>query len=161
MIALREAGPDDAEAISALAREVQALHAHAHPEVFRPAGPDTFPAETIRALMAQPGHRFWIAHVDGAPAGYAYAELQRTPETPWHRAATVCSIEQMGVTAAARGHGAGTALVEAAGAFASAHGARELRLSVWHFNEDARAFYASAGFTPFQHRLWRRIGGDA
>jgi ribosomal-protein-alanine N-acetyltransferase len=154
MTLVRPATPADAPAISTLAREVQVLHESAHPAIFRPASSDTFPPAAIRELMAQPGHAFWVAEEGPDPVGYAYAVLQALPDNPWHRARTFLSLEQMGVTASHQGRGIGARLLDAVRAAAMANGAQEVRLSVWSFNEPARAFYAREGFTGFQERLW-------
>jgi GNAT superfamily N-acetyltransferase len=157
-IHIRLARPDDAEAISALATRVQALHAAAEPGVFRPAGAATFAPATVQALIALPGHQIRVATVDGAVAGYAYASLRDVPETPWKYATRVCAIEQMGVDERHRRRGLGARLLAAVRGGAAAWGAAELRLSVWEFNEEARAFYARQGFTSYQRHLRLGLG---
>ena len=139
--------------IARLAAEVQALHLQAHPDIFKAAGPDTFPAETIRARMAMHGHRFWVAIEDGTAIGYAYAIERRDPETPWQYAAIRVTLDQMAVTASGQRRGAGRGLVETVRRAARDAGATEVRLSVWAFNTGARAFYARCGFSTFQERL--------
>ncbi|AHG88155.1 GCN5-related N-acetyltransferase [Gemmatirosa kalamazoonensis] len=154
MIEIRDAVPADAPAISRIALEVQRLHAAALPSVFKPAGPDTFPPPVIEARMTTPGHRFWVAVEDGAVVGYVAATVQHEPESPWKHAATVCTLDQMGVAEHRRGCGAGAKLVDAVRTAAAAAGATEVRLNVWSFNEGARAFYARCGFVETQARLW-------
>lgn len=156
---VREAVPGDAEDISVLAAEVQTLHATAHPRIFRPAGPHTFPPGMIRERLATPGHVFWVAVVDGTIAGYAYATVRRELETPWQHAATVCTLDQMGVAAEHRRRGIGAGLVEAVRRAAAAHGAAEVRLNVWAFNASARAFYRRCGFVTAHERMWLPLGG--
>lgn len=164
MVEILVARPEDAEAMSALAAEVQALHAGARPDVFKAPGPETLPPTTIRDRMATAGHLFWVAVVDGGVAGYAYVTVQQEPETSWKYAATVATLDQMGVAARSRRRGAGTALVAAARRSARAHGAHELRLNVWAFNAEARDFYARCGFAIVQERRWlptaNGAGGD-
>ena len=159
MIEIRPATADDAPAISALAAEVQTLHAAAHPAVFKPAGPDTFPAAAIRERMATAGHRFWVAVIAGEVAGYVYLVTQAEPETAWRYAAVVATLDQMGVAARHRYRGVGARLVAAVRDAAVAAGAAEVRLNVWAFNEDARAFYRRCGFARVQERLWLPTGG--
>ena len=155
----RPAVPDDAPAISALAAEVQAIHAAAHPGIFKPAVAETFPPEAIAERIVA-GHRFWVAVVDGGVVGYAYATVQAEPETAWRYATTVVTLDQMGVAARHRGHGAGSALVAAVRDMAAALGAPEVRLNVWAFNAGARAFYARCGFVAVQERLWLPTRAD-
>ena len=158
MIEIRPAVPGDAAAISGLAAEVQALHAAAHPDVFKPAGPHTLPAHVVRERMAAGGHRWWVAVVDGEVAGYAHAVVQAEPETAWRYAATTVTLDAMGVAAQYRGRGAGTGLVAAVRDAAAALGAAEVRVNVWAFNEGARAFYRRCGFVAVQERLWLPTG---
>lgn len=163
MIEIRLAAPADAPDISDLAAEVQALHAAAHPAIFKPAGPETFPAAAIRSRMADGGHRFWVAVVAGEVAGYAYVTIQAEPETAWRYAAQVVTLDQMGVGARHRGRGVGAQLVAAVRAAAAEAGAAEVRLNVWTFNDGARAFYRRCGFVQAQERLClpTGVGGDA
>ena len=156
MIEIRLAAPEDARAISALAAEVQALHAAAHPDIFKPAGPHTLPAHVVRERLAVAGQRWWVAVVDGEVAGYANAVVLAEPETGWRYAATTVTLDAMGVAARHRGRGAGRGLVAAVRDTAVALGAAEVRLNVWAFNEGARAFYRRCGFVGMQERLWLR-----
>lgn len=158
MVEIRSATPGDAPAISGLAAQVQALHAAAHPAVFKPAGPHTLPAHVVRGQMAESGHWWWVAVVDGEVAGYAHVVVQQEPETGWRYAATAVTLDAMGVAARFRGRGAGRGLVAAARDAAAALGAAELRLNVWAFNEGARAFYRRCGFVTVQERLWLPTG---
>ena len=152
-LVVRTAAPDDADAIAALANEVQALHAAAHPALFKPAGPEVFPPGRIRALMAEEGQQFWVATMADAVVGYAYGFAQPVHDSPWHHIRSVFSIEQVGVAAPWRGHGIGSRLLAEVRAFAVARGVEELRLSVWTFNVEARGMYARHGFTTYQERM--------
>jgi GNAT superfamily N-acetyltransferase len=161
VIEIRPAAAPDAPAISELAAEVQALHAVAHPTIFKPAGAETFPAAVIRERMATAGHCFWVAVVDGEIVGYAYLVTQAEPETAWRYAAVAATLDQMGVAARHRRRGVGAGLVAAVHEAAAALGAAEVRLNVWTFNGDARAFYRRCGFNQVQERLWLPTGVEA
>jgi GNAT superfamily N-acetyltransferase len=137
------------------AGEVQALHAAAHPGIFKPADAATFPAETVAGLIARPDHHLWVATVDDAVIGYAFARVHHESETTWKHARTVMMLEQMGVTAAHCGRGAGTALLAAVRRRADDRVVDEIRLTVWWFNEGARRFYARHGFAVTLARMSR------
>ena len=86
MLEVRPAVPGDAPAVAAIALEAHALHAAALPAVFQPATPAVVtPAEMAR-LAAEPGHLLLVAVAGGAVVGYAHAEVQRSPATPYKRA---------------------------------------------------------------------------
>jgi hypothetical protein len=62
-IAVRRATTADAELVSSLNADVQALHAAAVPWRFKPPGPDTFPSKDAEALLAKSGHVAFIAEL--------------------------------------------------------------------------------------------------
>jgi len=63
---IRRAGLLDAARISALAQAIQALHAQAMPDVFKPANAASFSDHTVCHVLAQPESIFLVA----ASAGY-------------------------------------------------------------------------------------------
>jgi GNAT superfamily N-acetyltransferase len=153
---VRRAGPDDADVVSALNADVQAVHAAALPGSFKPPGPDTFPPAAAAALLAQPDNLVFIAEDAAAAVGYAYAEVCRLPETPFRYAYEMIYLHHMSVRPDHRRQGVGTALL---GAVRSA--GKDLRidllaLDVWSFNARARAFFHRHGFAPYNERLWNR-----
>jgi diamine N-acetyltransferase len=153
-ITVRRASEADAEAIAALNADVQALHAAALPWRFKPPG--AFVAADVSALVARPENLVFLALTDGAPAGYAYAEVIRRPETPLTYAHAFVHLHQLGVRADRRRRGAGSALMDAVRAAGLDVGVPLLTLDVWLFNEDARAFFRRQGFAPYLERLWSR-----
>ena len=158
---IRRADSKDADAISRIARSVQALHAAALPAVFQQDTSVAFPAADIIGLMEQPNRLFWIGIHDAHVAGYLYAEIQEKPATGVKLATTRLYIHQMGVLEANRGHGLGTALLQAARGFASQHGIARMCLDVWTFNQGAHAFYRANGFAVAREELWSDVEGGA
>jgi ribosomal protein S18 acetylase RimI-like enzyme len=159
MVEIRTATTNDALAISAIAAEVQTLHADAQPRIFKPATPSPFPPETISRLMATRDHIFWVGLVDGSVAGYAYAMVEDQPESPWKYPVSVLLLVQMGVKAEHRGRGVGSAIIAAVRSEAARRGVAEVRLTVWSFNSEAIRFYARHGFAAVQENMSLRFGG--
>lgn len=157
MIAVRRADPGDAAAISALNDEVQAIHAAAVPWRFRAPGPDTCPPSEVTRLLAAPGIAVFLAEVDGTPAGYVLAEIQRRPETPRMHAHAMVYVHHIGVGAALRRQGVGRALLDAAVGLARAEGIDRISLDTWTFNTAAREFFLRYGLEPYNERLWMRL----
>jgi ribosomal protein S18 acetylase RimI-like enzyme len=155
-IAIRQATTADAEIISALNADVQALHWSALPWRFKPPGPATFPPVAAAGLLAQPNHLVFIAEIDSRPVGYAYAELTRRPESSSRYAVDMVYIHHISVQPAHRKRGVGRALMDAVRSAASERGIDLLTLDVWTFNEDARRFFRRQGFTAYNERLWNR-----
>ena len=153
---VRPATDADAELLSALNADVQALHAAVLPWRFKPPGPATFPPEAAIALMAKPENRIAIADVDGVAAGYVYWEIQRRPETAFHFAHEAIYLHHLSVRPAFRARGVGSALVAAVRASAAEHGIDTVVLDIWSFNDTARTFFRRHGFTCFGERMWLR-----
>jgi GNAT superfamily N-acetyltransferase len=157
MIEIRAATPDDAVAISRVVQDTQAIHAAAHPDVFKPASADCFPPEAIRSLMGSPDHLFFVAADGSDVVGYTYAEIQRRPDSGFKFAAVQMYIHQMGVRDAHRGRGIGPDF----GAAMARRMESPRRSRRPTFNERARQFYVNHGFQPYQERLWVEVGGVA
>lgn len=156
-IFVRRATPSDADRISEIAASVQVLHATALPRIFQANARDSFPAALVCDLLARPGHYVWLAQAGETPSGYLYAEFQRRPATLIKHPVERLYIHQMGVLPPARRHGLGSALLDAARAFAREAGITQLALDVWAFNADAREFYERHGFTVMRQELWTTV----
>lgn len=155
-IRIRQAGAGDADALSLLNADVQALHAAAVPWWFKPPGPGSFPPGAAAALIAKPENLVFLAEAAGAPTGYAYAEIIRQAETPFRHACEMVHLHHLSVRPACRRQGVGSALIAAVRAAAAERGITLLGADVWSFNDAARNFFRRHGFTVFNERLWSR-----
>jgi ribosomal protein S18 acetylase RimI-like enzyme len=155
-VAVRRATVNDAELIASLNADVQAIHAAALPWRFKQPGPDTFPPSAAADLLAAADDLIFVASVGTVPAGYAYAEIMRRPETPFHHAHDMVHLHHISVRPEHRRCGAGHALIEAVRVAGGELGISLLTLDVWMFNEGARAFFRRQGFTSYNERLWSR-----
>jgi len=154
-ITVRRAASSDAELLSSLNAEVQAIHAAALPWWFKPPEPQAgVPAMT--GLVNNPHNLVFVAEVDAEPAGYVYASVTHHVENPWRHAYEMIYVHQIGVRAAKRRRGVGAALIAAVRAEAASRNVALLGLDVWSFNAGARAFFQSQGFAPYNERLWAR-----
>jgi ribosomal protein S18 acetylase RimI-like enzyme len=153
-IVIAPATEADAEAISALNREVQGVHATALPGLFKPPGPESFPPSAVGELLAKPENVLLLARVGSEPAGYVYAQIIRRSETSLRYAHAMIYLHHISVAAAFRKLGVGRALVEAVRQIGAGHGISTLALDVWSFNEPARRFFRRCGLTPYNERLW-------
>jgi ribosomal protein S18 acetylase RimI-like enzyme len=154
-ITVRAATIDDTASIAVLNAEVQALHATALPDLFKPADGAAL-ASAVAAMIAGSRNLVWLAEVGDEPAGYAYAELIQRTETSHRYAEDMIYLHHLAVAAAHRRRGVGTALMAALNAHASQHAITRVGLDVWTFNESARAFFRRQGFMPYNERLWNR-----
>jgi GNAT superfamily N-acetyltransferase len=150
---VRRADQADAEVLSRLNADVQNLHAAAMPQRFKKVGSNTFPVSESRAILANPNSLIFIADVDLEPAGYAYAEVVRHPETSLVYAWDEVHLHHISVDSNHRRNGIGCALLNSVRAAADKLGITVVTLSVWAFNEDARTFFQRRGFGPYMFRL--------
>jgi len=148
MIDVRLARAADAEAIVSLSAEVQALHAHALPELFKPVESLSFVASEVRDLLKVPDQIIFVATQNGNVVGYVSAQVQRRAETPFRRPNVALYVQFMGVRSEMRRRGIGRALVNAIREAASSREIESVLLDVWAFNSEARAFYEAVGFCP-------------
>jgi len=105
-ISVRRAETADADLLSSLNAEIQAIHAAALPLWFKPPGPQSFAPAMTAALLANPDNLLLVADIGSTPVGYVYAEIVRQPETPWRYAYERVYVHQIGVRPSHRRQGA-------------------------------------------------------
>lgn len=84
-----------------------------------------------------------VGEVDGEAAGYCLGWLARNP--PIYEVATVGFISELAVASFARRRGLGSALIDEARRWFSAHGISEFQLATAVWNDSAQAFWAALG----------------
>lgn len=126
----------DLPRVQALARRIwpEAFAGILTPEQIENIVADVYALPTLRADMAERGHLYWIAQVDGEDAGYASA--YREGGRLW--------IKKLYLLHSVRGLGLGKRLIAAAQQ--ALPGASRLALYVNDGNASAIAFYKSQGF---------------
>jgi ribosomal-protein-alanine N-acetyltransferase len=129
-VVVRLAGPDDADAVSALERD--ALGSDAWSERLL--------AEGVGGRI--PGTLFLVAVADGAVTGYAAVSV----------VADLAELQRIAVAASVRRTGIASTLLARVEAEASARHADRILLEVRDDNAGALAFYARQGFTELDRR---------
>jgi ribosomal protein S18 acetylase RimI-like enzyme len=144
---IRLATLDDLAALVALHEEVHQLHLAARPDQFKQPAPAALDAR-FRELLASADAKVWAAEVDGSVVGYAVQLFVRRPAGPVVPDRHWCEIDMIGVLAAQRRRGIGTALARAIVQDARAAGVEQVELSSWAFNTGAHRAFERAGFVP-------------
>ncbi|MDG2527567.1 GNAT family N-acetyltransferase [Caulobacter endophyticus] len=157
-IAIRPAVDTDISALVALNASVQALHAALSPKIFKPAVDPVALAAFLRGMLDQHAHRLLLAQVDGAAAGYGWAEVQNRPETPFALARRRLYLHHLAVDPAFRRRGIAAALLAALESEARALGLETVVLDAWADNAGAQAFFAAAGYAPLNLTRAKRLG---
>jgi ribosomal protein S18 acetylase RimI-like enzyme len=140
---IREATPDEHDLVGRIT-------ADAYREFFDASGrdPDGHYLQKIAAVAERAGRTvILVAIVDGAPIGSLTLELgTRVDADADPLQDNRAHIRMLGVEPAARGHGAGRALMEAAEARAIAAGKTEMTLNTTRLMTAAQAMYASMDY---------------
>ena len=144
-VTLRIAGPNDADALSALAR---ATFTETFGHLYAPEDLEHFlttsyaPAK-LRVELDEPSQRWWLAEDAGTPVGYAHcapADLPHPDLKLGHG-----ELKRLYVLSSHQG-GTGRALMAEALAWLEANHPGDLWLSVWSENHKAQHFYRRHGF---------------
>jgi GNAT superfamily N-acetyltransferase len=161
-IEVRDARPDDAEALVALWREMALGTGHQARLLSTPT------AASARASVARhltdPSCRLIVGEIDGVLGAMAY--LRRTPISPLHHEATV-TVEYLHVSDAARRHGLGKALLAEAAVWAEHEDSPHLAVLAPSTAREANRFLArlglgQAGVLRFAstHTVRRRLAAE-
>jgi len=160
MITVRPASLTDIPVLSALHRELHALHVDHEPHLFRfPSEPewDDWFKDRTNTILNSPTEALFLAEMDGAAVGFIHLAMRNPPPLPIFTPRLFCVVEEIGVTAVCQGCGAGQALMRAAEQWAREQGASTLELSVHDFNVQAIAFYQQLGLKFAAHRMTRSM----
>ncbi len=148
---IRPATPDDVAIMLRFVRELAAFERE-------PDAVETTPAMLHDALFGtDPAAEALIAERDGAPIGFALFYLTFSTWTGrrglW--------LEDLYVTAAARGSGAGAALLEALAGIAIDRGYARFEWTVLDWNAPAVDFYRAKGALALDEWTTQRVSGAA
>ena len=151
---VRPATPEDAASIARLFVASAEHHRALDPVLYRVVDPEVI--ENIYASGGPHGAGMedrattLVAELDGVVAGFVDVEIAPPPRPPTMlRDSTSAYVRGIAVDDARRGSGIGRALLEAAEAWARAHGAGFIELDAHADNKDALRFYEQrAGYRP-------------
>jgi diamine N-acetyltransferase len=143
-MAVRSATSSDFEAVAALNREVQDLHAQHHPDLFKPSSAETLTSDVFERWLADT-HLF-VALADDRVVGYLQAATVERPETPYRFEQRIFYVHQVTIASSSRHQGHAHRLIETAIAHARDLGLASIELDTWAFNERAQEFFGQEGF---------------
>jgi ribosomal protein S18 acetylase RimI-like enzyme len=153
--------------VQALWRQIDELHATLAPGYFRPRGmatPSPGPDDadpyviTLVAAADGDGDGDGAGDGDGPPLrGAVLVRIYDTPADPTMVPRRRAHIEALVVDRLHRRAGIGTALMDAAAAWARERGAAEVVLTVWAGNVAAEAFYERLGYGVVSRALAKPI----
>ena len=143
---IRVASRNDYEAYNRLIMEVDTLHAAQAPRYFQVPEPPGRAADYFASFINDPSQVVFLALLDGQVVGQIHLELQSAGDLPILVRRQVVRVADIVVAEAFQRRGVGHALMDQAKSWARAHGAEELSLSVFAFNQGAVQMYLAEGF---------------
>ena len=103
-------------------------------------------------LFAKPDTTLLLARVDGELVGYALLHVEPAGETfiadTWRTGERIGELESIAVAPSHRGHGIGSALLDAVDREFEALGVADVIIGLLPGNDGARRLYESRGFRP-------------
>jgi ribosomal protein S18 acetylase RimI-like enzyme len=145
-IRYREATPDDVAAICELGQLLNAIHHAERPDIYAAETTDyTRDAPHWQGFLSNPQQVIYLALIDGQPAGFVSAGMF-TASGPLLHPMTFARVGSVCVAERFWGKGLGRGLMERVRVWAVERGAKDVRLSVWAFNDRARRLYEELGF---------------
>ncbi|QAX85410.1 GNAT family N-acetyltransferase [Pseudomonas sp. DTU12.3] len=157
VITYRTATVEDALSMCELGQLLNSVHHAARPDIYAAATED-FSRDLPHwsGIFEKPGSVAFIAHVGERAAGFITANLSASVG-PLMQPQNVVRIGSVCVAEQFWGQGIGLALIQRVKDWAVEHGASDLRLTVWPFNERAARIYAEFGFETRAFEMGMRL----
>lgn len=145
MHSCRPAAIADVPNLCKLEMELNRIHYEAAPLVFRSPNEIVGAQDTWLAFLGKPNAACFVVEVDQLVVGYCTVEVA----DEMHPLAQPIRLARLGVICVSphfRHRGIARSLLAAAEEWSLEHGAQEMRLIVWKFNQPAASLYESSGF---------------
>ena len=153
---VRYAALSDLPHVNILRKQVNDLHAHGRPDIFRNDFCDAMQKRLYDQFAAEDSDV--IVAVQGETVcGFAMVEYIQRPESPYSHPRSFYQVAEFGVDAAFRRQGVATALIAFCREEARKKGFRRMELDMWEFNEGALKFYESVGFSTYRRYMEQDI----
>ena len=146
---------DDLASIAALFIELRDHHHRLEPHLERYLVPEVEWRDIAETALRDDGQMVLVAEENAVAIGFANYHFE---PKPWGRA---CHVDTLVVTAAHRGGGVGTDLMNEVERLAAVAGAKGMRLEVLQSNLDGRTFYESRGYSVTAIRYGKPVPVEA
>jgi ribosomal protein S18 acetylase RimI-like enzyme len=153
---IRKASENDLGELQKLYRQVDALHHHALPQLFKAPDQCQRTSEFIREMLTREDTSFLVAELASRVIGFAAAVIVQI-DHPLMIPLKLVHISDIVVDEHFYGKGVAQRLVDQVNSWAQQHHARQIQLTVFEFNQRAIAFYQKVGFTTGNRRMWREV----
>lgn len=151
-ITVRFAAEADLEQVNVIRRQIHELHHGGRPDFFKADGWEVI-KDTVKERIASESSSVVVALYENEIAGIAILQYLHQLESEFRPARHFCHIEEFGVDEKYRRCGIASALIDFIKEDAKNRGLEKVELDVYEFNENALAFYGSAGFQAYRRYL--------
>ena len=140
---IRKARVEDIPRIIELLHQVNMVHYHSRPDIFKPHT-TKYDERQLLEILKDEGTPVFV-YDDGEVLGYAFGQIQEVRGDKLLQDAKTMYIDDICVDEKARGKHIGRALYDHMRAFAKSVGCQYLTLNVWTGNDAAISFYQQMG----------------
>jgi ribosomal protein S18 acetylase RimI-like enzyme len=145
-ISYRRANLEDVMSVCELGQTLNAIHHEARPDIYVDATADVARDKPHWLLSFQSDDRaVFLAEEGSAAVGFITVQVVQ-PASPLLQRMAVGRIGSIAVSERLRGRGIGRMLMKLAEEWARQNGAKDMRLTVWAFNEQAAGLYKELGY---------------
>ena len=152
MITVRLARENELGRVNELRMQVNALHVAGKPDVFKPGFGEEI-RNYIYEIWNDPEKYIAVAEKDGYVCGFAVLAHINRPENPYMKERDFLDIDEFCVDEAFRRQGIASEIIAFVRDFARRKGFHRIELNMWEFNQEALAFYETAGFRTFRRYM--------
>ena len=143
---IRKATVADIPRIIDLLHQVNMVHHHLRPELFKP-NTTKYSEQELETLLGEESKPIFV-YDDGEVLGYTFCQITEVKEDRLLQDRKTLYIDDLCVDEAARGKHIGSALFEFVRDYAKSIGCHAVTLNVWAGNDAAMQFYQSKGMQP-------------
>jgi ribosomal protein S18 acetylase RimI-like enzyme len=160
-ISYRRATIDDILTICELGQILNAVHHLARPDIYADATTE-FGRDKPHWLssLQEADRATFLAELGSKAVGFITVQVVK-PISPMLQPMVVGRIGSVAVSEQMRGRGVGSALMKLAEEWARKHGAADMRLAVWEFNEQAVDLYQELGYEIRAFEMGKRVQTSA
>ena len=153
---IRDAHQSDLPVLAAATLRLQEAHVGAFPDVFRPFDLNDA-LRNMSDLVSRSDAFVRVAVEEDTVVGHAVFLIETKPETLFTYEQRVGQISQLEVEPDFRRQGYGRLLIADCEQIAASQGLSRVELSVWDFNDSAKAFYEAVGFREFSRKMSKSL----
>ena len=143
---IRKASVADIPRLMDLLHQVNMVHHHLRPELFKP-NTTKYSEQELETLLGDESKPIFV-YDDGEVLGYAFCQMSEVKDDRLLQDRKSLYLDDLCVDETARGRHIGSALFEFVCGYAKSIGCHAVTLNVWAGNDAAMQFYQSKGMQP-------------